>query len=237
MLNNKNDSRFGGFSQASIDYLWDLRFYNDKTWFDAHKDGFRDLVDGPLRALAATVVLELSAECKQYGLESHISRIYRDARRLHGQGPLKDHLWFSLRKPCEYEPIKPVLWFEIEPEGATWGMGYYQAPPLTMAKHRARIEKKPAQLAKLARRLAKQEEFVLDGDYYHRPKGAADPPLDVWYNLKNFSLLHKQAAGDELFSPRLAGRLVEGYRFLMPFYAYFISLENDPEPGVCEGES
>ena len=28
-----------------------------------------------------------------------VSRIYRDARRLHGRGPYKDHLWFCVERP------------------------------------------------------------------------------------------------------------------------------------------
>ena len=221
---------FNGFAPAALDFLWDVRFYNDKQWFNERKQEFHDLIDAPLRQLAAEVSLTLAGECEKYGLEPHVSRIYRDARRLHGQGPLKDHLWFSLRKPCEYEPVKPVLWFELEPEGASWGMGYYQAPPATMARHRARLDKRPQDLAQLVRRLAKQEEFTLEGQYYARPKGQAAPPLDLWYNLRSFSLLHQETPGEGLFSPELPERLAEGFRFLLPFYAYFIGLEADPEP-------
>ena len=44
------------------------------------------------------------------------------------------------------------------------------------------------------------------------------------------SLIHNQANGGELFSPELAGRLAVGFKFLMPLYDYFITLDSDPTP-------
>ena len=36
---------FTGFSQHTIDFMWNLRFNNEKPWFEAHKDEYlRDLV-------------------------------------------------------------------------------------------------------------------------------------------------------------------------------------------------
>ena len=29
---------FQGFSQETIDFLWGIRFNNEKSWFEAHKE-------------------------------------------------------------------------------------------------------------------------------------------------------------------------------------------------------
>ena len=50
------------------------------------------------------------------GLNLHVCRIYRDARRLHGQGPYKDHLWLTIRPDNDIWSQQPVFWFEITPE-------------------------------------------------------------------------------------------------------------------------
>jgi len=41
---------------------------------------------------------------------------------------------------------------------------------------------------------------------------------------------HNEGHGDVVFSAGLVDRIVAGYRFLMPFYDYFITLDDDPEP-------
>jgi uncharacterized protein (DUF2461 family) len=166
-----------------------------------------------------------------YALICKVSRIYRDARRLFGRGPYKDHLWFSIRQPAEEWMDLPTFWFELEPEGWSYGMGYYMAKPLTMAKLRARMERDPAEMLKLTRALAKQEEFVLNGQEYKKPKpGMPDPVLEPWYRLKNFSIAHEEPLTEELFSRDIAERLKRGYDFLLPYYRYFVTLDGDADP-------
>ena len=99
-----------------------------------------------------------------------------------------------------------------------------------MAKLRARIDRNPEKFEQMIAPLEKQKEFILDGEEYKRKKEAPSPKTSDWYNKKSFSLIHSQQNGEELFSPELAGRLVSGYKFLMPFYDYFITLDSDPIP-------
>ena len=47
----------------------------------------------------------------------------RDARRLHGRGPYKDNLWFSIERPAELWSANTCLWFGLEPEGWSYGCG------------------------------------------------------------------------------------------------------------------
>jgi len=44
-----------GFTQATFDFLRNLREHNDKPWFEAHKSDYRDHVLLPLQALAAVL--------------------------------------------------------------------------------------------------------------------------------------------------------------------------------------
>jgi len=108
-------------------------------------------------------------------------------------------------------------------------MGYYQAKPISMAKLRARIDRDPKKFETLIAPLIQQKEFILEGDDYKRKKEAPTVETSPWYNKKSFALTHRQKNGKELFSPKLADRLVKGYQFLMPFYEYMITLDTDPE--------
>lgn len=221
---------FSGFSDKTIDFMWNIRFNNEKSWFEAHKEEYKEVLAHPMNELAQEVYDGFARKHPEFALNLHVSRIYRDARHLHGQGPYKDHLWFSLRPACEEWTDKPVFWFELSPDNWTYGLGYYRARPLTMAKHRARIDKDAKQLEKLARSLNSQSEFVLDGEAYARQKADVGKLLNDWYNIKSFSLLHEEALSDDLFCTKLTERIVKGFEYLVPFYAYFSTLDSDPDP-------
>ena len=40
---------FEGFSQSAIDFLWGIKFNNEREWFPAHKQEYLTYVDKPLR--------------------------------------------------------------------------------------------------------------------------------------------------------------------------------------------
>ena len=128
---------FQGFSQGAVDFLWGIRFNNERSWFQAHKEEYLTLVDRPMRELGAQVHQTMEELYPELGLNLHVSRIYRDARRLYGRGPYKDHLWLTLRRPKEEWVSLPAFYFEIAPEYYSFGMGCYDATPVTMAKLRA----------------------------------------------------------------------------------------------------
>ncbi len=44
---------FQGFSQGAVDFLWGVRFNNERSWFEAHKQEYLDLVIAPSRSWAA----------------------------------------------------------------------------------------------------------------------------------------------------------------------------------------
>ena len=132
---------FQGFSQEAVDFLWGIRFNNDRGWFQPRKEQYLELLDRPLRELGGQMWEEMNRLYPKAGLNLHVSRIYRDARRLYGRGPYKDHLWFSLRREREEGSGTPSLYFELTPEYYSCGMGYYSATPVTMAKFRARLDR------------------------------------------------------------------------------------------------
>lgn len=221
---------FEGFSPRTIDFMWNIRFNNQKAWFEEHKQEYiRDFLT-PMKELGAQVYARINGDWGGRGFIHKVSRIYKDARRSYGDGPYRDHLWFSIERPSEEWTSTPVFWFELCPEDWSYGLGYYRARPETMAKLRARIDRSPKKFEQLIAPLEKQEEFVLDGPEYIRKKEAPSPKIAEWYNKKSFSIIHNQPGGPELFSPELAERLVKGYTLLMPLYDYFVTLDSDPAP-------
>lgn len=223
---------FQGFSQGAVDFLWGIRFHNERAWFEAHKEEYLTLVDRPLRELGAQAAQVMGEKYPKLGLGLKVSRIYRDARRLYGRGPYKDHLWFSLRRFGEQEGAVPCFYFELAPEYYSYGVGAYDPSPLTMAKLRARVDRDPKPLEKLARRLNRQTEFVLEGELYKRPKGDPGPLLSPWYNRRQITLASDHNCEGVLFTPQLADQVIQGFCFLEPYYCWLQSLAGDPPPEV-----
>lgn len=222
-------AEFEGFSQGTVDFLWGIRLHNERAWFQEHKREYLELADAPLRALSARLLAAMNEEYPRLSLREHVSRIYRDARRLYGRGPYKDHLWLVLARPEGDHLDAPALYFELAPNEYSYGCGYWDMRPETAAKLRARIDRDPKPLEKLARRL-NRSPFTLSGARYKRPKGDPGPLLFPWYNSRNITLDRAENCEGVFFTPRLYDEVLEGFRFLVPYYQYFASLAAEPPP-------
>ena len=223
---------FQGFSQETVDFMWGIRFNNERGWFMEHKGDYQRYFHEPMKALGAEVQEKLLERFPECGLNVKLSRIYRDARRLFGRGPYKDHLWFSLyRGDSKEDGTHPVLWFELGPEGWSYGMGFWCAKPVIMLKHRTRIDRDHRPMLDMANRLAQQEEFLLEGEEYSKmSRSAPCEELVTWYKKRSLALIHEEALTEELYSRELVDHLVEGFSFLMPYFEYFSTLWADPDP-------
>ena len=199
---------FTGFTDETVDFMWGIRFNNERTWFEAHKDIYLTHFYQPMRELGDELYDYIAAKRPDLGLIRKVTRIYRDVRRLHGRGPYKESLWFSVEQPAEEWTAHPTFWFELMPEGWTCGMGYYMPKPVTMAKLRARIDRDPDTMEKLMRRLRRQKEFALETEDYKRPRAPAPSKLlEPWYRARSFTICHNDKLTDELFSREIVGRL------------------------------
>jgi len=212
---------FQGYSDATVDFLWGIRFNNDRAWFNDHKEEYLTHLYQPTVALGREVYDRFTERFSDLTLSLHVSRIYRDARRLHGRGPYKDHLWFSLRPEAGVESRLPVFWFEVGPEGWSYGMGFWNATPTMMEVFRRETTASPAPLTELARRLKEQDAFALQGREYARPKAAPNALLQPWFNKKSIVLACDRPWDDLACSPKLTDTLVDGFTFLAPYQRHF----------------
>ena len=104
---------FQGFSQETVDFMWGIRFNNERTWFEAHKEIYKTQFYQPMKELGEELYDHIREQRPDYGLICKTTRIYRDARRLHGRGPYKDNLWFTIEQPGESWTDRPSFWFEL----------------------------------------------------------------------------------------------------------------------------
>ena len=216
---------FTGFTPETIDFLWGIRMNNNRDWFLEHKKQYVSTLYEPMKALGKDL-FEPFMEIP--GTILKVSRIYRDARRLHGQGPYKDHLWFCVRAGGEDWTGRPTFYFEIGPDYYSYGMGFWAPKAALMEAYRKAVDEHPEVLEKLVKRFNKQAQFTLSGPEYARKKTAPSPLLAAWYNKKSINLQHDAAPDERMFSQELAQDIIEGFRTLMPLYKYF--------DGLCAAE-
>ena len=78
---------FNGFTKETSEFLWELSFHNERPWFQEHKDQYLRVLHEPFHALAEDTRALMAENWPLSDFDLHVSRIYRDARRLFGRGP------------------------------------------------------------------------------------------------------------------------------------------------------
>lgn len=223
--------KFTGFSQETLDFLWGILLNNNREWFLPHKADYQTYLYEPLKALALEVQEGMIAAYPEKQLNLKVTRIYRDVRRPHRDGPYKTHLWFVLHGPAEHWSMRPAFYFEISPGCWETGMGFYCSKPSMMEHYRKNVLEHPEKLEALALRQLERPEFRLEGEEYKRSKGEVSELLKPWFNRKNIALCHVREfeENDIAFTPHLVEQVVEDLKWLAPFYDYFYQLAVEAE--------
>ena len=219
---------FTGFTKQAGDFMWELAFNNERPWFMEHKAQFEELVNTPMKALAAETAELMRARCPERELTMHVSRIYRDARRLFGRGPYKDHLWFMIYD----ETVKnagPVFFFEFGKGEYGYGMGFYDATSAQMEAFRKMVDANPARFERLAAPI-EGSEFTVHGEEYKRKKAERGGVIGKWYNRKRIYVSFYRDFDGTGLEEDLPERLCDAFMRLMPMYDYFTEFYNAAPP-------
>ena len=211
---------FNGFTKETAEFLWELSFHNERPWFQEHKDQYLRVLHEPFHALAEDTRALMAENWPLSDFDLHVSRIYRDARRLFGRGPYKDHLWFTLKTGGSRHTEGPVFWFELSAATFSYGLGYFDLSPAEADAFRHSVAVNPARFERLAADALKMRGFHIIGEEYKRPKKDMGPVISPFYNRKRFGLEHIADFDPEMLESGLPQRLFRAYRRLMPMYEY-----------------
>ena len=232
---------FEGFTQETSDFLWELSFHNERPWFNDHKEQYLRVLHDPFHALAQDCrdIMDQNYPFSDFSL--HVSRIYRDARRLFGRGPYKDHLWFTLKNAGNVHTEGPMFWFELDAATFSYGLGFFDVSPAEMAAFRCSIDANPARFERLAADAGRMRGFHVTGPLYKRPKKEYSPVIDQWYNRKRVGLECKKNFDPAHLGPDLPKTLCHAYDRLMPLYDFlytaYLSAQTGETISLKEGEN
>ncbi len=212
---------FQGFQQEASDFFWEMRFHNERDWFYEHKKQYEELIAVPMKQLAEDSYRLLLDEYPLFEGKVHISRIWRDARRLYGRGPLKENLWFSVEvSRIEHPPAS--FFFELEPATFSYGLGFWCPRSEQMETFRKSIDANPAAFERLAKDVAEMKELALGGPLYKKPKADYGEPVNGWYNRKWINVVHSEDFGGPILKAEFSKTLARTYLKLMPMHDYLI---------------
>jgi len=209
---------FEGYSPETVDFLWGIRMNNNREWFLEHKKDYVNHLYEPTKALGKDLFQPF---LDKPGNLLKVSRIYRDTR-LHHPLPYKESLWICIRQDVMWWGENPCLYFEIRPEGVTYGFFLYRPRPATMEAIRQHIAANPRAFLKLIRDTEKATGVPITAEIYKRPKEAPDPALAPFFAWKScIGCTVTEEVRPELFGPELGKRAGAFLEKLIPLYDFF----------------
>jgi len=213
---------FEGFPKEMTDFLWELRFNNNREWFNKNKERYNALLKNPLDSFSYELNSELS---KKTGTQFYysVSRINRDIRFSKNKEPYRDHKWVVFKGDAGKWQDKPVLFFEIGPDYYCVGMGIYETIPEYMRAFRKKIDANLPEFERLARQY-ETGGFVLEGDMYKKKMSDYPQPIAKWYQRKNLALEYNVAIGPEVYERKIFDICLEKLEALLPINEYLLSI-------------
>ena len=209
---------FEGFSPETIDFLWGIRMNNNKEWFTANKKTYVDYVYEPMKALGKELFQPF---LDRPGNILKVSRIYRDAR-MHPPEPYKESLWICIRQDVEWWAENPCLYFEVNPEGVSYGFFFWKPRTAMLEEFRRYITAHADEFLALVRATEEAVGQPILADTYKRPKPTEDKDLEPYFAWRGqIGCTRDIAPGPEMFGPELKKEVADFFEKLTPLYDFF----------------
>ena len=209
---------FTGFTPETYDFLWGIRMNNNRDWIQEHKKQYVDTLYEPMKALGKEL---FEPFLDRPGNILKVSRIYRD-QRMHPPEPYKDSLWICIRQDVDWWGENPCLYFEINPEGVSYGFFIWKPRTATMEDFRRHITAYPDEFLTLIRQTEAAVGMPITAECYKRPKVTDNPDLMPYFAWKGqIGCVRDIAPGPEIFGPELKTEVADFFEKLTPLYEYF----------------
>ncbi|WP_210503121.1 DUF2461 domain-containing protein [Nocardioides xinjiangensis] len=208
---------FTGFPVAALDFYDDLEMDNSRSFWEAHRQVYKDAVEAPMKALTAELEPEFGP--------AKVFRPYRDVRFAKNKTPYKTHQGaFVAAGP------RTGWYVEISARGTRVGAGFYDADGPTLAAIRAAIadDTTGTALDRLLRRL-ERDGFEVGGEQLKTsPRGydAAHPRIHL---LRRKQLFVGRSYGFEpdAIDAGLVDRVRADWTALRPLVRWIAAVEVD----------
>jgi uncharacterized protein (TIGR02453 family) len=140
---------FDGFPNSFFDFFHELADNNQRPWFNANKERYRDEVVAPMTRLIAAMAPRLERISKHFVADPRphggsMFRIYRDVRFSKNKRPYKDHAACQFRHNAGRDAHAPGFYIHLAPDEVIFGGGMWRPPSPQLNAVRVAIAKDAA---------------------------------------------------------------------------------------------
>jgi uncharacterized protein (TIGR02453 family) len=195
---------FTGFSKKALEFLESIRQNNNKEWFEAHKEEYKQLILNPSRAFVLEMGEHLMALEPTINYEPKINkslfRIYRDTRRMGANKlPIKHRIGIIFWQGNAKRLQSSAFYMHFSPDELLVAVGvrWFEKPMLDAYREYIKDDANRAKLANILESIISKGYTTIEKGYKRYPRGfSAD--------MENVELsLYKGIATTKTLDPHL----------------------------------
>jgi uncharacterized protein (TIGR02453 family) len=217
---------FPGFGPDLLTFLEDLRFHNERAWFEANKARYEQHVREPALALIeamgprlASISPELVADPRKVG--GSLMRIHRDVRFSKDRSPYKINLGIQFRHRAGKDVHAPGLYFHVEPGECFVGAGMYRPAADPLRQIRSAIVDRPEAWLAARDDDGFRARWRLGGDRLKRAPRDFDPSHPLIGDIQRVDFIAvRDLTEDDVLGPGLPDRLAADFAAATPLMRF-----------------
>lgn len=214
---------FTGFPEETIQFFLGLRFNNQLSYFNEHRDDYLRQVQAPFYAFiqAMAPYMQKIDPNMEIRPAKCLSRIRRDTRFTKDKSPYRDHLWLLFKRAAEPKDQSVMYWFELGPDSLDWGLGFWGENRPAMDALKRQMVAKPKQFLTMIKKCnLEAHNLALDGDDFKRIQVPESLPeaLAPWYRKKQLYVRRQGATLPMAYSADIVETVAADFAALSPLY-------------------
>ena len=225
---------FTGFPEETLQFFIDLRFNNNKMYFEENRARYEEVVKAPFHAFIeelAPYMLKIDPQMEVRPYKC-LARIHRDTRFSKDKSPYRDHLWLCFRRAAEPREGSVNFFFELTPRDVSWGFGTWgENKPLNEVLRR-RIEADPKGMEGIIRSVDfAGHDLGFYGNTYKRMALPANVPdtMRPWYTLRDMYIGKTHTKLEWALESDIVQRVVKDFQELAPLYKMMRGCYNESQ--------
>ena len=229
-----NDA-FAGFPKDFFAFFRELKANNNRVWFEANKQRFRDSVQAPMSSFISAMAPKLAKISRHFTADPRPSggsmfRIYRDIRFSKDKSPYKLHAACHFRHALGKDVHAPGYYMHFAPDDVFFGGGLWMPPPDALARIRASIAGKPAAWKKVLSDKSFLRHFDgVEGEALSRPPRGFDAEHPFIEDIKRKSFFAMSPSDTKVASsPKLVGDVADAFAAASPLMKFLCAAVGVP---------
>jgi uncharacterized protein (TIGR02453 family) len=227
---------FDGFPKDFFAFFRELKAHNERPWFEANKQRFRDSVQAPMSAFIADMAPRLKKVSKNFVADpkpngGSMFRIYRDVRFSKDKRPYKEHAACHFRHAAGKDVHAPGFYMHFGAGEVYFGGGMYMPDAPALGRIRDAIVQKPAawKAVKANRAFVKAFGELGGDDVLLRAPRGYDPEHPLIDDIKRKSFFAMHEADVKLAaSPKLVDAVANSFAAAGPLMRFLCNAQGVP---------